>query len=45
MAETAVAGGAMYVVTTDREFLSHRGYGRVEFVTPREVSRLLECAR
>ena len=36
MVETAVAGGARYVVTTDREFLSRRGYGGVEFVTPGE---------
>ena len=36
MVETAVSGGASYVVTTDREFLSHRGYGSVEFVTPAE---------
>ena len=36
MVETAVSGGASYVVTTDREFLSHRGYGDVEFVTPVE---------
>jgi putative PIN family toxin of toxin-antitoxin system len=37
MVETAVTGGAQYVVTTDREFLSHRGYAGVEFVTPREL--------
>ena len=36
MVETAVTGGASHVVTTDREFLSHRGYGSVEFVTPAE---------
>ena len=36
MVETAVAGGARYIVTTDREFLSRRGYGDVEFVTPGE---------
>lgn len=36
MVETAVTGGASYVVTTDREFLSHRGYGDVEFLTPQE---------
>lgn len=41
MVETAVAGGARYVVTTDREFLSQRGYGGVEFVTPGEMLRLL----
>jgi putative PIN family toxin of toxin-antitoxin system len=39
--ETAVAGAARYVVTTDREFLSRRGYGDVEFVTPSEMLRLL----
>jgi putative PIN family toxin of toxin-antitoxin system len=37
MVEAAVAGGARYVVTTDREFLSRRGYGEVEFVTPSEM--------
>lgn len=36
MVEAAVAGGARYIVTTDREFLSQRGYGDVEFVTPGE---------
>jgi predicted nucleic acid-binding protein len=36
MVEAAVAGGARYVVTTDREFLRQRGYGDVEFVTPGE---------
>jgi len=36
MVEAAVAGRARYVVTTDREFLSQRGYGEVEFVTPGE---------
>lgn len=35
--EAAVSGGARYVVTTDREFLSKRGYGDVEFVTPGEA--------
>jgi hypothetical protein len=28
-------------VTTDREFLSHRGYSTVEFVTPAEFWALL----
>jgi predicted nucleic acid-binding protein len=41
MVETAVSGGASYVVTTDREFLSHRGYVSVEFVTPAEALRSL----
>ena len=41
MVETAVTGGASYVVTTDREFLLHRGYGGVEFVTPAEMVRVL----
>jgi putative PIN family toxin of toxin-antitoxin system len=36
MVEAAAAGGARYIVTTDREFLSQRGYGDVEFVTPAE---------
>ena len=42
MVEAAVAGGARYIVTTDREFLSQRGYGDVEFVTPAEFTRLAE---
>jgi putative PIN family toxin of toxin-antitoxin system len=37
LVEAAVSGGAQYIVTTDREFLSQRGYGNVEFVTPGEV--------
>lgn len=45
MVETAVAGGASHVVTTDREFLSHRGYGQVEFVTPVELLKLLRNDR
>ena len=44
MVETAVAGGARYVATTDREFLSRRGYGEVEFVTPGELLRRPEEA-
>ena len=40
MVETAVTGGASHIVTTDREFLSHRGYGGVEFVTPGEWWRV-----
>ena len=36
LVEASVAGGARYVVTTDREFLSQRRYGEVEFVTPGE---------
>jgi len=39
LVEAAAAGGASFIVTTDREFLSHRGYGRVEFVTPEEFLR------
>jgi putative PIN family toxin of toxin-antitoxin system len=39
--EAALEGGAKYVVTTDREFLSHRGYGPVEFVKPREFWRAI----
>lgn len=44
MVETAVAGGARYVVTTDREFLSRRGHDGVEFVTPTELRPLLSPA-
>jgi predicted nucleic acid-binding protein len=45
MLEAALAGGAKYVVTTDREFLSHRGYGGVEFVTPHEFWQRNETAK
>ena len=36
MVEAAVAGGASFLITADREVLSARGYGGVEFVTARE---------
>lgn len=42
MVEAALAGGAELIVTTDREFLSKRGYGPVEFVTPTEALRRLD---
>jgi putative PIN family toxin of toxin-antitoxin system len=45
MVEAAVAGGARYVVTTDREFLRQRGYGDVEFVTPDEFLEELDKQR
>lgn len=41
LVEAAVAAGARYIVTTDREFLSQRGYEAVEFVTPGEFARLM----
>jgi putative PIN family toxin of toxin-antitoxin system len=41
MVETAVAGRAELIATTDREFLSHRGFGEVEFVTPGEALKRL----
>ena len=41
LVEAAVAGGARYIVTTDREFLRARGYADVEFVTPAGFERLL----
>jgi len=41
LVEAAVAGGARYIVTTDREFLRARGYADVEFVAPAEFERLL----
>jgi len=41
LVEAAVASGARYVVTTDGEFLSQRGYDAVEFVTPGEFARLM----
>ncbi len=40
LVEAAVAGGAAYIVTTDREFLSHRGYRNVEFITPEDFRRI-----
>ena len=36
LVEAAVAAAARYIVTTDREFLSQRGYDAVEFLTPGE---------
>lgn len=39
LVETAVAAGARYIVTTDREFLQKRGYADTEFVTPDEFLR------
>jgi putative PIN family toxin of toxin-antitoxin system len=44
MVEAAVAANAQCVVTTDREFLSHRGYADVEFLTPQEFWRRLDRA-
>lgn len=41
MIEAAVTGGARYIVTTDREFLSKRGYGDTEIVTPQEMLEIL----
>lgn len=41
MVEAAVAARAGYVVTTDREFLSQRGYDGVEFVTPGEFAQIM----
>ncbi len=39
LVEAAVAGGAAYLVTTDRELLRQRGYAETEFVTPAEFVR------
>jgi putative PIN family toxin of toxin-antitoxin system len=39
LVETAVAGGARYLVTSDREVLLLRGYGDVEFVTASDFLR------
>jgi putative PIN family toxin of toxin-antitoxin system len=44
MVETALAAGARFIVTTDREFLSKRGYGDVEFVRPSEALAALGLA-
>ncbi|MEO8457926.1 MAG: putative toxin-antitoxin system toxin component, PIN family [Chloroflexota bacterium] len=44
MVEAAVAGGAELIATTDREFLSKRGYGSVEFVTAGEALRRIGAA-
>jgi len=41
LVEAAVAAGASHIVTTDREFLSKRGYGGVEFMTPSEFAAML----
>jgi putative PIN family toxin of toxin-antitoxin system len=41
LVEAAVAGGAAYLVTTDRELLLQRGYAGTEFVTPAEFLRAL----
>lgn len=43
LVEAAVAGGASHIVTTDREFLSFRGYGDVQFVTPGEFMRVIQA--
>lgn len=45
LVQAALAGGAAYLVTTDREVLRHRGYAGVEFVTPAELSRQLRGRR
>jgi putative PIN family toxin of toxin-antitoxin system len=42
LVEAAVAGGARYIITTDREFLRQRGYAGLEFVTPSEFVRVME---
>lgn len=41
LVETAVAGGAVYLVTADQELLLQRGYAGTAFVTPAEVLRAL----
>jgi predicted nucleic acid-binding protein len=40
LVEAAVAGGARYLVTSDREVLRYRGDGPTEFVTAGEFLRL-----
>jgi len=42
LVEAAAAGGARYLVTTDRELLRYRGQAGTEIVTPAELLRLLE---
>ncbi len=42
LVEAAVAGGAAYLVTADREVLRRRGYGATEFVTPGEFLKVLK---
>ncbi len=44
LVEAAVAGGARYLVTTDRELLRYRGQAGTEIVTPCELLRQLERA-
>jgi putative PIN family toxin of toxin-antitoxin system len=41
LVEAAVAGGASYLVTADREVLLMRGYGSVQFVTAGELLRAI----
>ena len=43
MLEAAIEGNAQYIVTTDREFLSHRGYQTIEFLTPTEFWSVFEA--
>lgn len=45
LVEAAVAGGAGYLVTADRELLHRRGYAGTEFVTPGEFLKLLTDER
>lgn len=45
LVEAAAAGGASYVVTSDRELLLKRGYASVEFVTPSELLGMLKRRR
>jgi putative PIN family toxin of toxin-antitoxin system len=41
LVEAAVAGGAAYLVTADRELLLQRGYAGTAFVTPAELLSVL----
>ena len=42
LVEAAVAGGAGYLVTADRELLLQRGYESTEFVTPGELLKAMD---
>jgi putative PIN family toxin of toxin-antitoxin system len=44
LVEAAVAGGARYLVTSDREVLRYRGHASTEFVTAGEFLRTLNAA-
>jgi predicted nucleic acid-binding protein len=44
LVEAAVAGDAAYLVTSDGEMLRQRGYAGTEFITARELLRVLRSS-